>query len=395
MLLKLKTRLLFAFWLVTLDPAMAQLANHNQLITLTSGAVITSGVVINTGEISNNGDWYVAGDWTNSGTFRENIGTVQLVGKNPQVIRHGNQAFYQLTTSGAAKIFEDSLSITNRLELTDALIITQPNSIFLMRKTATINGASDKAYVDGRLYWEGTAERFYPVGNGNGYAPLWLSEERTSEPSLPEPIVGINLWTPTSKTLTDSSLDRVSFVRYWERTVTRGKSERAYATLSILGDDTVPTLDSVVVAGTNDLNSFFQDLGQSQVAGSTSNGRVKSYGYANARWLAIGVLASPDKSGLIYVPNAFAPASFNDEEKIIKVYGVNIASEGLQLTIYNRWGNVVFSSRSAKQVTEAGWDGRNQTTQNEEVQGTYTYVLSGKFNTGKSFQKKGTITLIR
>ncbi len=391
MIFKPKTLLFIGLWLSALSPVVAQIVNQGQVIVSAAKSVIHSGEVINQGEIQHSGDWYVTGNWTNTGKYAEQTGTVRLINSTErQTVTHGGQAFYHLLVSGADKILQDSLSIINRLGFNNAHIVTEPNSIFLMRKTATLNGASDKAYFDGRLYWEGTQERFYPVGNANGYAPLWLSDEK----SQGLPVVGINLATPETMPTLEGSIGKISAIRYWERTVLRGQSDGSYVTLSILGDENVPTLDSVIVVGSNDLNTF-QDLGQNQVAGSNSSGRVTSYGYANMRWLAVGILATPDKSGLIYVPNAFAPGSLNDEERVFKVYGVNIATESLQLQIYNRWGNLIFNSQSISELTEKGWDGKNQTTQKEEIQGVYTYVLKGRFNTGKVFQKKGTITLIR
>jgi len=394
MLSNAKTLLIISIWLSTGSQLAAQVLNRGQVIMVTPGAVIRAGEVDNRGQLSNQGNLYVTGNWSNTGTFSEANGTVHLIGTKKQTIRHNNQSFYHLVTAGGPKMIEDNLNITHRLDLTDALIEPTPNSIFLMRKTATIEGASSNAYFNGRLCWEGTHDRFYPVGTQNVYAPLWLTEEETAA-SATEPIVGINLVIPTATPEPDTTLDRISIVRHWERTVVQGEpqSQRAYAKLSILEDENMLHLDSVVVAGAEDFNKVFQNLGQSP--GSASAEQITSRGYANARLLALGVLATPGKSGLIYVPNAFAPASAHREEQVFKVYGLNISPNGLQLTVYNRWGNIIFSSQSFEQITRMGWNGRNQNTQQEEVQGVYTYILNGRFNTGKTFKKTGTITLIR
>lgn len=378
--------------ILTVGRCAAQLVNEEQVILLTQGSVLVTGDISNNGQITNQGEIYVSGDWKNAGNFYEETGAVHLVGTSNQRIWHRGQSFYQLYTSGAVKILEDSLNITNQLILTNALIKTQPTSTLLMRKTATINGASMDAYIEGALYWEGIKERFYPIGQNGFYAPLWLSEE--TETLETDPYVGINLYSFTTGPRPDTSLSRVSIQRGWERTVLRGVSKKAYATLSILGDEELPDLDSVVVAGTDDLTTFFHSLGKKEVSGSLADGSVKSDGYANVRWLAVAVGSNPTTE-IIYIPNAFAPASINHDEKVFKIYGVNLSSEGMLLTIYNRWGNVVFNSHSFEQITKYGWDGINQDSRNEEVQGVYTYTLRGKFKTGKSFQKKGTITLIR
>ncbi|MDJ1493372.1 gliding motility-associated C-terminal domain-containing protein [Cytophagaceae bacterium DM2B3-1] len=386
-----KTLLVVLVGMICINTSPAQILNQGQVIAFTQGSVMATGDITNQGEIDNQGEIYSTGNWKNTGIFKERTGEVHFIGASEQKIQHKGQSFYKLLTTGGTKMLEDSLKVINQMVFIDAIFRVQPGSLLLMRKTASINGASMNAYIDGRLYWEGTHPRFYPVGMNELYAPLWLSEEPQSGM---EPIVGINLYQPATDGLFDSSLNKISGVRYWERTVLQGKSENAYATLSILEDENIPEIDSAVVAGTSDLTIPFYNLGQQEIMGNVYNGTVKSYEYANKRWLAVGLNAS-NRSGLVYMPNAFAPSSPNEEERVCKVYGVNLAREGMTLTIYNRWGNVVFQSQSFEHITKFGWNGMNQNTHTEETGGTYTYTLQGRFVTGKEFQRQGTITLIR
>ncbi|HUR12681.1 MAG TPA: PKD domain-containing protein [Flavitalea sp.] len=87
----------------------------------------------------------------------------------------------------------------------------------------------------------------------------------------------------------------------------------------------------------------------------------------------------------IFVPTAFAP---NGKNRIFRPIPVGI-SEFDYFRVYNRWGQLVFSSKEANR----GWDGtvggKPQDT------GSYAWMVRGKDFTGKVVEKKGTVVLIR
>jgi gliding motility-associated-like protein len=91
-------------------------------------------------------------------------------------------------------------------------------------------------------------------------------------------------------------------------------------------------------------------------------------------------------SPLVYIPNAFTPNGDvnNDEFKPI-VFGVY----SYQLSIFNRWGEMLFSTTDTKK----GWDGNYRGI--PSPQGTYIYSLVYSDNLGKVYKTKGTINLIR
>ncbi|MDF2187119.1 PKD domain-containing protein [Paraflavitalea sp. CAU 1676] len=93
------------------------------------------------------------------------------------------------------------------------------------------------------------------------------------------------------------------------------------------------------------------------------------------------------KGPAIYVPNAFSPNGDNKNERF------RMTSVGMTdiffFRIYNRYGQVVYNSKS----TSEGWDG----TINGQAQpsGTYVWVVKGKDFTGQFHEQRGTLTLIR
>lgn len=89
---------------------------------------------------------------------------------------------------------------------------------------------------------------------------------------------------------------------------------------------------------------------------------------------------------LLDVPNAFTPGRFG-KNGIIKVEGFGIGK--MSWKIYNRWGQVVFSTSDRNQ----GWDG----TFKGQLQAmdVYTYTLDAEFTDGNKLRKTGDITLLR
>lgn len=89
---------------------------------------------------------------------------------------------------------------------------------------------------------------------------------------------------------------------------------------------------------------------------------------------------------LLDVPNAFTPGRFG-VNGIVKVAGFGIGK--MDWRIYNRWGQVVFSTTDRHQ----GWDGKFKgAVQPLDV---YTYTLDVEFTDGQKLRKTGDITLLR
>jgi len=89
----------------------------------------------------------------------------------------------------------------------------------------------------------------------------------------------------------------------------------------------------------------------------------------------------------LYIPNTFTPDGdeFNNYFKAVSA----LQAEEWEMNIYNRWGQLVFSSSTGGR----GWDGRI----NGQLQKTNTYVWMVKavdYN-GKAYFSKGMVTLVR
>jgi gliding motility-associated-like protein len=91
------------------------------------------------------------------------------------------------------------------------------------------------------------------------------------------------------------------------------------------------------------------------------------------------------KETVLDIPNAFVPSSNNSLFKPSK-RGI---AQLKNFTIFNRWGNKVFTTSNIDQ----GWDG----TYNDKPQpaGVYIYTIEAVTDNGKTFTKQGNVTLIR
>jgi gliding motility-associated-like protein len=88
----------------------------------------------------------------------------------------------------------------------------------------------------------------------------------------------------------------------------------------------------------------------------------------------------------VYIPNAFSPNGDLDNDVFIPVgYGL----EEIKLTIFDRWGEVIFKSNGDK----IGWDGNSKAGKPCE-QNVYVYLAEIKTMAGNTVKRTGHVTLL-
>ncbi|RRB06701.1 gliding motility-associated C-terminal domain-containing protein [Larkinella rosea] len=95
---------------------------------------------------------------------------------------------------------------------------------------------------------------------------------------------------------------------------------------------------------------------------------------------------TPVPDSTVFMPDAFSPNAdgINDRFQL-----QGLLSGTAQLTVYNRWGEVVFRTDDA--IT--GWDGRQR--DQSLPPGTYSYLLDMAKPDGVRLQKRGAVVLVR
>ncbi len=134
--------------------------------------------------------------------------------------------------------------------------------------------------------------------------------------------------------------------------------------------------------------------------GSTAENPVYRYenlGLFDVTLMAVNEFECTDTSSIrvsvtfdkLYPPNAFSPNAENDEDKEFRIYAEGIVNDGYKLLIFNRWGEVIFTSVSP----DEGWDGTMKNGSNAPS-GTYFWVLEYRDLLGEEHSQKGSLTLL-
>jgi gliding motility-associated-like protein len=90
-----------------------------------------------------------------------------------------------------------------------------------------------------------------------------------------------------------------------------------------------------------------------------------------------------------FIPNAFAPSEGGHESNdCFKVFGTD-CFETYTITIYNRWGEIVFESSNPEDC----WDGTHRDKNLNTA--VFVYHFEGVLLTGDAFKKQGNISLIK
>ena len=90
-----------------------------------------------------------------------------------------------------------------------------------------------------------------------------------------------------------------------------------------------------------------------------------------------------------YIPNSFIPESDIVENRVFKPVLQYVDEAGYTLTIFDRWGQVVFETHRP----EEGWDG---TIKGKPARmGVYVYQLTYRLHEKKTTTQRGMVNLIR
>ena len=112
------------------------------------------------------------------------------------------------------------------------------------------------------------------------------------------------------------------------------------------------------------------------VTGTDANGCVSSD----------TIIVEVDESSVLYIPTAFSPNGDGQNDVLFVRAG---AVESFEFSIYDRWGERVFSTTDLS----LGWDGSFRGKPLNSA--VFVYAISGKYYNGESFEQKGNITLLK
>ncbi|MES2557109.1 MAG: PKD domain-containing protein [Bacteroidota bacterium] len=92
----------------------------------------------------------------------------------------------------------------------------------------------------------------------------------------------------------------------------------------------------------------------------------------------------------VYIPNAFTPDG-DAHNQVFYVQGYGIKEDGFELSIFDRWGEVIFYTNDLAQ----GWDGTYKGDTDQVQDGVYTWVIQFKDLTDMKHQMNGHVSLLK
>jgi gliding motility-associated-like protein len=98
------------------------------------------------------------------------------------------------------------------------------------------------------------------------------------------------------------------------------------------------------------------------------------------------ITISANLGEVYYIPNSFTPDGDKYNQIFKPVVSTGISSDGYEMLIFNRWGEIMFESKNIN----VGWDGSYGSEGLDCPSGTYTYKIS--FTLIGGLQEKSIVT---
>jgi hypothetical protein len=179
--------------------------------------------------------------------------------------------------------------------------------------------------------------------------------------------------------------------------------------INILSQDTIGFVgDSIKIGVYNSSQSGFQYRwkdGAGNILGSDSLIMIKSTGKYIVEVYhpvtncfvtdSINAIFIAELMPSVYVPSVFNPDMTEADNAHVRVYGVKIDNESFLFRIYNQWGDLVYETSDFTEANQTGWNGKMKNSGSVLNTGVYTYTLSGQFLDGTTFERTGTVSMVR
>ncbi len=110
--------------------------------------------------------------------------------------------------------------------------------------------------------------------------------------------------------------------------------------------------------------------------------------------VSIIIIQPPQFDNHVFVPNIIVPNDGDENINHLKVYSNTIAESNFVFTIFNRNGRIVYSTEDSSQAADIGWNGIDASNNTQLASDVFTYVVKGEYVDGKSFETKGTVTVV-
>lgn len=324
-------------------------------------------------------------DLINDGQFENNLGFTGFYSDNETRIVSGkNRPVFNNVEIDAINDLQlnTSLGIKNELEYVNGKVLTPRNtipvSLDFIRHDFYV-GEDDDRHTDGYASITGNNEFIFPIGDDNRFRPMITPNQNTEtyfngayffeDPNSPSTF---------SETFTTGEkqvfLKNISTYEFWDldgdnkTTVTL-----TWDTFSSI-ENISPVLNFLRVVGWSKSEQKWIDLGNTNVSGDLNNGRITSNEFIPNEYeiITIGSIFSDIELGS---DNYLISPNEDDVNDALVFEGLELYRKN-KLTVFNRWGNIVFKATNYKNNWEAISNGRATIKASKKLPvGTYFYTL--------------------
>lgn len=349
-----------------------------------TGDLENDGTILNTGTIS------LFGDWAINNIFNGNEGNLTFLGGQNQMVTIATPLLVNslvLNQSGEVSYLGNELTVTNDITFSSGVMKTGDNTRFVLGSNVSVIGGSASSYFQGKLTYQGSGIRRFPMGYEGVYAPITMLEVFGASPELTVLFETPNMEQP----IPDDEMLGISSNGVWEVELSAGTMNGTKVQIDFSGEDLDNfgvennirhRVNSPVVALSDSRGGVYTSLGVELLLDSDSLTRGSITAEIEftpeeltTAYFAIGLAPRIDPEGLVYIPEIFSPAATDPDNRTFRVFGERILQENFKMEIYNKFGSLVYSTESFDEANLVGWDGTNQRTGNEEPSGLYYYQV--------------------
>lgn len=317
----------------------------------------------------------------NNGIFDNNLGFTGFYSNDILTVSGANRAIFNNVEVGVLNNLElyTSLGVKNELSFLEGKVTTPRNNTSVSLDFINHNfyvGEGNSRHVDGYTSVMGVNEFTFPIGDDDRLRPMILPSQANSaifkgayffeDPNTPS-----TFSTNFNTTNKQVAIKNVSNLEFWDL---NGNNE---TTITLTWDDQSniaslsEELKNLRVVGWNKTSNIWEDLGNTNVTGTLTNGAITSTAFIPNDYevITIGSITLNLNNNFLISPN-------NDNINDNLVFEELEQYKTSKLTIYNRWGNVVFKIDNYKNNWKGFSEGRATFIEKEGLPvGTYFYIL--------------------
>jgi hypothetical protein len=354
-------------------PTISQVSIQQGVVSISSpfSQLIINSQLNNQGKLIHRGELIILADFYNYSEYKSIQGTLVLAAAADQIVSSDTLALGTMRiVNGYSKTLDGNFQLQQKLVLEDGILFVPEKSQLTLLENAVISQSNQNSYIEGTLYHHGTGAKFYPIGNQNEYAPVTLD----------------NVQGDASKV--GMKYDPISGQPRWFQHLAEGTYEGSTVTVSFTSNnaDYFSYSEQLTVMAGPGEDQVTTSIGARSIGTSDTKITLSSKEATAYPWITVGFVVDEAEEE-VFVPNAFSPQASHLDDQGIKVYGRYLSSQNFQFGIQDTWGRWVYQTTSLEEAMNEGWSATTLSSSSSQ----FRYIISGKFISGRTFQRSDVI----